>query len=101
VNRINQLETGEQFAAALELIRESVRKYPEEATLIQLENRVSQAWDEHQRQEAVRRVVSEATLLIFNGRLDEADEMLKEGTLKYPGQADLEKLVARNRKPPY
>ncbi len=95
--RAAALAANRDFNAALAVLTDAARKYPGEAELAKLRDRIASEWERHKRQEAVRSIASEARLLLSRGRLDEAAEILNEGLAQHPGDADLQALNARAR----
>ena len=84
-----------RFEDALAFLDESLQSCADDPTLLALRQRIDAEWEKHKRSEAIGKAASQARALLEQGRLEEALEVARSSTGRYPGEAVLESLASR------
>ncbi len=90
-----QLAGESRFDEALQLLSASALRAP---SLADAQKQIEAQKAEHLRRKAIAAAASAATLLLDQGRLEEAIQVLRKGTTSYPGESEWEPLMARARR---
>ena len=85
----------EHFQEALQSLDSALERYPGDRALSELRSRIETKWEHLQRAEEVAGTSMRVSELIEREQLEEALELAREATRKFPGEATLESLVER------
>ena len=87
-----------RFDAASERLAGAFARFPDDPSLLQLQERLGRARQEHERAQAIARDAAQGGSLLDSGRLEEALAFLTQACATYPGEASLRSLLARGEK---
>jgi eukaryotic-like serine/threonine-protein kinase len=90
-----QLAGESRFDEALQLLSASALRAP---SLADARKTIEAQKAEHLRRKAIAAAASAATLMLDQGRLEEAIQVLRKGANSYPGESEWEPLMARARR---
>ena len=95
--RARRLGNEKQFVEGLALIESALQQYSDAQPLAELRQQLEGEWEEHERREAIRKGAGEARSLLADGRLEDAIRLLGDLLRTYPGEAELQLLLARGQ----
>ncbi len=95
IGRCQDLETKERLVEALQVVQAAIAKYGIEPALQDLEQHLKNALDRQRRAAAVRKAVTEANRHLEQGLPENAIPPMQEALAKYPGEAELTRLLTR------
>ncbi|WP_323745377.1 protein kinase domain-containing protein [Paludibaculum fermentans] len=85
------------FEEALDVTREALAAHPGSARLRELRAKIEAGWAKHQRDQAVRQVVEEAQRQLGEDRVSEAIATLEGALARFPGDSQIQPLMATAR----
>ncbi len=87
------LVKGERFSEAIEAIGAFVRAYGDNTALGPLRKQAEEGLEHQRRAAAVRKLVLDAQALLDEGRPGTATQVLQQGTVQFPGNTELARLL--------
>jgi len=89
------LASQRRFEEAVETVKTALADHGTEPKLISLAKQLEDEWNRHRRDESVRQVCRRAEQMLVQTQPEAAMEALQAGLTQYPGDAALQKLLAR------
>ena len=95
VRQAIQWSGEKRFAEALQLLSRALPKYNNDSALRDARQQVDKDAQEHKRREAIAKAAADGAVMLERGQLDAALKLLADACAKYPGEAELDRLLAR------